>query len=285
MSTKNLARTVIEGGRSNKFARRRSNKLLRRQESRFLSETRRLEDADDSGVYPDRDDSAERYAKRRYGLTDKLSPLRHYLNKQVGKQWAEVYSELVNKFDSRTVAGRHVLNDHIIREIHGAGSQESSDAAIYRRFYLDNGILRKTQQPKREKVDYGRFLSRESDYQEMADWLKGRKLLLVGPKKVLYWAVANKPVNTFVQKNVRNDYWKASVTCELIWFVVDKNGEKVMENVPYCGYNAGGALRYCQRPISPVTWRQDEPASLKDVEYYNSWCESVRERITYKPWG
>ncbi|MBD2388598.1 hypothetical protein [Cylindrospermum sp. FACHB-282] len=45
-------------------------------------------------------------------LSDHLGPLRRFLKSKVGEPWNEVYSELSQRLDASTMAGKHVL-DHV----------------------------------------------------------------------------------------------------------------------------------------------------------------------------
>ena len=113
MSTKNLSRTVIEGGRSryNRFERRHSNALERTWERQLSA--RLLAGADPEEALYRRRPTV--YA----GFSDKLAPARRWLLRQVGRPWSKVRSELFARFDSRTTAGRHVLHDHLLRAVEG----------------------------------------------------------------------------------------------------------------------------------------------------------------------
>jgi hypothetical protein len=51
------------------------------------------------------------YRKTKY-LSDHLGPLRRLLRSKVGQQWNQVHSELSQRLDANTMAGRHVL-DHV----------------------------------------------------------------------------------------------------------------------------------------------------------------------------
>src|SRR5438445_11892260 len=106
MSTKNLARTVIEGGRhrQNVWQRRWSNAQERTAEREL------------SGLLRDRlDPDAVVYRKRTpvyQEFDDKLGPAYRWLEAQSGRPWNEVRSELFARFDTRTTAGRHIVFDH-----------------------------------------------------------------------------------------------------------------------------------------------------------------------------
>lgn len=45
-------------------------------------------------------------------LSDHLGPLRRFLRSQVGQPWNDVYSQLCQRLDPSTMAGRHVI-DHV----------------------------------------------------------------------------------------------------------------------------------------------------------------------------
>ena len=111
MSTKNLARTVIEGGRAprNRWERRRSNALERRWEAQ-ASARLRLALAPEEISYQPR---PKVYAE----LRDRLGPARRWLEAQVGRPWNDVRSALIKRFDTRTTAGCHILYDHILPSV------------------------------------------------------------------------------------------------------------------------------------------------------------------------
>jgi hypothetical protein len=102
-----LSRTVIEGGRrwSNCLERRASHGVERVRVREWLART---------GGF----DEAPRPIKFVYrGFYDKLAPAWRWLDRQVGRPWRLVYSELRAKFDSRTIAGAHVVNDHVLPSV------------------------------------------------------------------------------------------------------------------------------------------------------------------------
>ena len=112
MSTKNLARTIIEGGRAryNKFQRRHSNREERARVREFLGQAR-IDDEHGQAVPPPRREPVYQ------GFRDKLAPAERWLGKQVGRPWDEVYGDLKDRFDPRTTAGRHIVYDHMLTSI------------------------------------------------------------------------------------------------------------------------------------------------------------------------
>ena len=71
-----------------------------------------------------------------------------WLRAQIGRPWNTVRSELVQRFDRRTTAGRHLLCDHLLHEIErGFGLLWPHDVTVDRR-----GILRCKPRPPRRAV-------------------------------------------------------------------------------------------------------------------------------------
>ena len=136
MSRKNLSRTVIEGGRywSNCWERRQSHGEERATTREWL---------DRISVDPDEADAIDPLPRRRVGkmFRDKLGPAMRWLESQVNRPWDKVYSELCERFDTRTVAGRHVVHDHMLKWVR----QYDAVEPYYSRFDLvvdEHGILR-----------------------------------------------------------------------------------------------------------------------------------------------
>jgi hypothetical protein len=109
VSRKDLSRTVIEGGRyyHNCFFRRRSSAVERATTRDWLNAVADDLDEAEASVPPPR-------KRVRKMFHDKLAPAHRWLVAQVGRPWSKVYSELCARFDTRTVAGRHVVNDHML---------------------------------------------------------------------------------------------------------------------------------------------------------------------------
>ena len=113
MSTKNLARTVIEGGRYRSGSQlcRYKNRALRTRTRVAPGDVASGRDADDLTIRP-----VWKVGRR---FHDKLGPSVRWLASQVGRPWDLVRGELVRKFDPRTTAGRHIVFDHMLPSIHG----------------------------------------------------------------------------------------------------------------------------------------------------------------------
>jgi|SRR6187431_1365685 len=138
MATKNLARTVIEGGRTrySKWGRRASNGVQRSSVRRVSGALVSGADADFT-VYPVR-----KLVWRDFH--DKLGPAKRWLASQVGRPWNKARSELFARFDIRSTPGRHIVFEHLLPEVEGSRR--------HRRDYLVDrmGILRKAKRAKRK---------------------------------------------------------------------------------------------------------------------------------------
>jgi len=131
MATKNLSRTVIEGGRAhgNTWERRASNGVHRTSARRVSRALAGGVDADFT-LYP-----ARKVVWRSFH--DKLGPAKRWLASQVGRPWNKARGELFACFDIRTTPGRHIVFDHLLPEVEGA-RRFRNDFVVDR-----SGILRK----------------------------------------------------------------------------------------------------------------------------------------------
>lgn len=112
MSKKNLSRSILEGGRhsGNKWDRRDSHRKERQYGKRFTDYAINDEEMGDGRV--------ARARNRVYkGFDDKLAPIYRWLRSKVGEPWNDVYSELRSKFDTRTIAGKHIVQDHVLSSV------------------------------------------------------------------------------------------------------------------------------------------------------------------------
>lgn len=176
MSTKNLARTVIEGGRArfNRKERRYSNAAVRARVRAISARVREF--GEDVADYPRREPVQRCFS-------DKLSPAQRWLERQLGRPWDRVRSELFARFDTRTTAGRHILFDHLLREVDLGDVAKSR----YSDFTVDrHGLLRRARLRRREL--WPRFESLPEPEPELRAWLDGRR---VGERDGRwYWFVA-----------------------------------------------------------------------------------------------
>jgi hypothetical protein len=174
MSTKNLARTVIEGGRApyNQFERRHSS-AVERAHAHGLERKLRLTQNYDEALFDPR-------KRVRRSFSDKLGPARRWLRSQVGRPWNDVRSELFARFDTRTTAGRHIVFDHLLREVRTDDSRHFRYAEF---FVSSRGTLR--YERKRWPAHWRpRQRLAEAETQVRA-WLGARRVIERGER--LYW--------------------------------------------------------------------------------------------------
>jgi hypothetical protein len=178
MSKKNISKTAIEGGRTfrSKDLRRESSQTERSNVNAMIAGQHGYAESFDDLNFPKR--------KKVYkDFFDRLSPVERWLDSRVGKSWNKTYSMLRDKFDSRTTAGRHIINDHILRDIWPFPNYSDS-LARYRRYYVDDqGILRKAPSLRKEREEAYNKLKEERI--RIEKWLEHRMIGKIG--NVLYW--------------------------------------------------------------------------------------------------
>ncbi len=131
MSTKNLARTVIEGGRAgySKYKRRNTLQKMRTKNARVCYDMLRGYLDPDEATWPARG----RGFDLEIAHADKVNPCDRFLLSRVGRHWNDVRSEICRRFDRRTLAGMHVVTSHLLHVEDGRSRHVRIDG---------NGILR-----------------------------------------------------------------------------------------------------------------------------------------------
>lgn len=189
MGTKNLARTAIEGGRtgSNKWERRDSHNSERASARDYCNKVRL-----DPESYEDFDIEEKDHVRKEFN--DKLGPMYRWLASQCGRPWDEVRSEVSKTFDTRTTAGRHIVNDHLLSSVEEVpdyrygryyrGPEDSTTSYYRHDFYVDDaGILKEKTVIKRRNYERPPAFNT----QQIANWLSGRVVGQVGSK--FFWFV------------------------------------------------------------------------------------------------
>jgi len=112
---------------------------------------------------------------------DKLGPPRRWLGRQVGRPWNIVRSELLQRFDTRTTAGRHIVFCHMLRWV------EHDGVARWRPFLVDRHGLLRAAPPRARDVPYGWRPPLPRGERELEAWLDGRRVGSRGP--ALFWLI------------------------------------------------------------------------------------------------
>ncbi len=184
MSTKNLARTVIEGGRSffNSWQRRHSHAAARSAEHVVASRARAGDDPD-ALVWPEPKPVLKEFR-------DKLSPTEHWLRAQVGRPWWKVRSEIAARFDTRTLAGQHIVFDHLLPSRWERDGTWRVDRDV--RFFVDrHGILRARVPARPSRITRGQLYRNELECRRARAFAGGRRIVRRGAH--LYWLVPVAP--------------------------------------------------------------------------------------------
>lgn len=291
MATKNLARTAIEGGRvgRNKWERRYSHTTERTSTREFCDKLKHDPDAaDDDGFFIKKKDRVHKE------FNDKLGPMYRWLGQQVGKPWDEVRSEVTKTFDTRTTAGRHIVNDHLLQSVEVTPNprmdfyrRTGNDNTSYYKFdfYVnDEGILcqRKyiPRRSRREKIPAW-------NTNQLANWLGGRIVGKVGTKYFWYFPSDrnqkhHRPAHHWVTGwgNYTGYYGDYGLTFMYLdnapIYKIDNMGrkEKNAEGAPIIlGYEKQWFLG------SPTIFHQGRKLDSKELEYWNSVPEYYQNKI------
>lgn len=285
MATKNLARTVIEGGRhnGNKYERRKSNKEQRATERAYLSK-----------VKLDPENFEEDFLEERQhvykGFSDKLGPMYRWIDAQVGRPWDEVRKEIFEKFDTSTTAGRHITFDHLLRSVvetnsgwdkygHNLWNPESSSRrSFWRRpdyFVDEGGVLCRVEQ---YSLKYVRLTYEETV--EPAKWLAGRMIGSVDGK--LHWYVPTEGVWQATWAVRKNGYYYDSSMVDQLKYQIWEYGE-------YQEQTWNGLWRYWmvtkrhghnwQTVDNPFSFKLRGPLTKEETEYFDSLPERIKKDI------
>lgn len=177
MATRNLARTVIEVGRTkrSKEGRRHLRRIERRAARRFCYDAETYDDLEDLGVDP-----AGLPKGWDFEQDDKLGPARRWLDSRVGRLWDDVFSELSVKFRGRGIALSHVVDFHMLEWV-DLGAERWYGSYDY--VVDDEGILRHGPEHGKPRRSFG---NRLAGHGEAARWAGDRRVIVRG--KRCYWS-------------------------------------------------------------------------------------------------
>lgn len=286
MSTKNLARSAIEGGRtgSNKFDRHHSRAETRAAEKDYLHNVK-----GDVENWYDYDIEPTKHVYKEFN--DKLGPMYHWLSSQVGRLWNDVRSDISKTFDTRTTAGRHIVHDHLLKSVEDHinydygqsyyGPEDHTRSYYRHQFYVDiNGILREKIVIKRERWSYK---IPQFNTEQIANWLSGRIVGKVGKK--LFWFI---PADKNKKRGGVDKTWRTTWKDRFYGFrftvLIDETIYKIDPLTKLRMVSEGGApiivgTRTVWKPQYPSAFRQGNKLSTKETDYFNNLPEFYQEQI------
>lgn len=298
MATKNLSRTVIEGGRvsGNKWDRRDSNKKHRGHNRNFANTARSLVDVEEAPVFPERD-------RVRKDFSDKLGPIYRWLRSQVGKKWDAIFSELTSKFDTRTVAGRHVIFDHLLRDI----TFKLSDWAHFDKrtygesFYIaEDRTLQLNEVNRWNRKSLWRTTSKERVTRaELQKWADNRMVRYYSPTSIFWMVPHSLALTACGTYSARHGKWfdghrhecprhhELVVERQLVYSADSLSADAkkhLHKEVQLSGrevYYRHVLVRKCLQPSYNTTFRQQGRFSEQDAEMWNKLTRGQRESLIY----
>lgn len=277
MATKRLARTVVEGGRSNTYERRQSNYIVRAKSKQYLARVR--QDPEYAEYYAP---AKREPVSRRYGFTDKLGPVYAWMDKQVGRPWSKIYSEICAKYDKRSLAGQHIVDTHIVGEVQGAGGEEYSPGAFsfhYYSYYIDDqGLLQKTERPASQmyKPDWVIENTQWGKASAMA-WAKGRRIIEIhrDGDVAIHWANVREKEKVFccTTRDVRDLGRRYGFHCALGTHIGDHTFEE--DRKP-------GVVDYHWYHEAPSKVERGGVLNKKELHYWNRLDEGLKNLLRWK---
>lgn len=243
MATKDLGRTPLEAGNTTEYheTRREVRRQSRHEAKAFCRNAARdpeFRDAMPAPVAPEHRRPGACWPSDMHA--DAIGPVKRWIHRQVSRPWDDVYSEIRNRFDVRTLAGRHIVEQHLLQYV----DLDGSSLHQLRDLYVDgDGVLRE------RDTGYRRFRSERQTISDrkLARWLSGRK---VGRRGDMFLWFVPTGACRIEQREVhrpRADHWG--------W-------ENVQVSVP----------------IS--TFRQGRPLSSKEVAFYERLTSSQRDKAS-----
>ena len=180
MSTKDISRSALEGGRasSNKYDRNQSHQRERARAKTWLVQAKYDPELYDSEDPEDRPKVSKEF-------TDKLNPCYRWLVSRCGRPWSEVFQEIKTTFDTRKLSAWHIVNQHMITEVAGAGTSADATAKWrYQRFEIDTDDILRDRGKRRQGATKERY--KGPSRKEVLAIVSGRSVIDYGTSQ--FWA-------------------------------------------------------------------------------------------------
>jgi hypothetical protein len=288
MSTKNLARTVIEGGRigSSKYERRNSHNEERAAARDFCK--RAVIDPESAEEF-----DIEPKTKAYKEFSDKLRPMYRWLAAQVGRPWKEVHSEIFKTFDTRTTAGRHITFDHLLPSIvdtnsgfddRGYLANPDEETLANRKYHFsyieyyvnDDGILCKTDSDYRTSRRLRYETLPEDKLIELGAWLNGRIISEKGG--VLSWHTPAEGLwkSSWYPPDEPYDRYR---NYGLKYYLFDNGYHPSRFSIGMYGFTTHTHGDFWNHIENPFSFRQRGPLSEEETKFFNELPMRVKKEI------
>lgn len=287
MATKRLDRTAIEGGRinSSKYDRRKSHRYQRAEERKYLQAVKL-----DPGSYDEIPEPELMHVYKEF--SDKLGPMYRWIDAQVGRPWDEVRSEVFQKFDTSTTAGRHITFDHLLRSVVETNSgwdkwghnfwdpNSNSRISYWRRseYYVnEQGILCRT---TKEKSLYKYYYPNDEEQKVIAEWLAGRMIGEVNGK--LYWFAPQEGAWNTLFMDGENNYKYTYSRFKILKYCLWNYGEVKISYWSEVGkyWTTNKVHKWDWIPIeNPFSFRQRGALNDEELKFYNDIPYRVKLQI------
>jgi len=271
MATKNIGRSALEGGRYtyNKYERNASHRHERARARAWLSKVHKdIEYAEESVPQP-RD-------KVYKGFTDKLNPCYRWLQSHVGQPWDEVYAKLTKAFDTRKLSAWHIVRQHMVPEVKGAGG-EGSFFRSWTYFHIDENGLLQGDYPYREYP----WRRKQAEYKGPSHevflaWIDGRRVIDYGASQ--FWAEPTQ--KAWVQCSFPRSCILPADRHRKI-DVTSASREEHYSTGKYASWRKDGWWReYRHEHYTWTRWRQGRRFTGEERAFWRSAKESFRESRT-----
>jgi hypothetical protein len=274
MSTKDISRSAIEGGRYryNKFERNESHRHERVRARAWLDKVRFDDDAADGS-----DPVPRNHVNK--GFTDNLGPCYGWLASHCGERWDDVRSLLSSTFDTRRLSAWHIVNQHMLTAVESAGTTNDTFSR-YRsqRFWIDDdGLLQ--DRGKRYRRSVKATYTGPSELAVRA-YAANRKVITSGIFKTdLWWALPNS--GTWTPCNARRG------RCD-----IHQDNHRYIENTSawalerytapgFRGIGKGDWWRtYAVEHFVETTWRAHKKLTKAEIAWWATISFTIRRQIT-----
>lgn len=197
MATKRLSRTPLEAGNTPWYQRvRRDQRRAHRHEAKVFCR-RILHDAD---AYDETPEPVAPEHRDRRGLwneemhADRSGAVARWITAQAGRPWDAVYSEIRRTFDRRTLAGWHIVDNHLPRPKDFREGDGMAWCRNGRLFVDDAGILRFLAHLPPARRRLARRMAQAPSRAELTAWLAGRRVRF--RDGIAFWLVRSDPRRT-----------------------------------------------------------------------------------------